>query len=58
MWALAGVLLLAVAVAVIRRHAAVHPSRIESIAVLPLMNMSGDAQQEYFSDGMTDELIG
>lgn len=31
---------------------------IESIAVLPLENVSGDPSQEYFSDGMTDELIG
>ena len=30
---------------------------IRSIAVLPLVNVSGDASQEYFSDGMTDELI-
>jgi TolB-like protein/DNA-binding winged helix-turn-helix (wHTH) protein/Flp pilus assembly protein TadD len=28
-----------------------------SIAVLPLENLSGDASQEYFADGMTDELI-
>jgi TolB-like protein/Tfp pilus assembly protein PilF/predicted Ser/Thr protein kinase len=32
--------------------------KIESIAVLPLANLSGDPQQEYFADGMTDELIG
>ncbi len=32
--------------------------RIESIAVLPLENLSGNPEQEYFSDGMTDELIG
>jgi len=31
--------------------------RIESIAVLPLENLSGDKEQEYFADGMTDELI-
>ena len=31
---------------------------IDSIAVLPLDNMSGDSEQEYFVDGMTDELIG
>jgi TolB-like protein/DNA-binding winged helix-turn-helix (wHTH) protein/Tfp pilus assembly protein PilF len=31
--------------------------RIESIAVLPLENLSSDADQDYFADGMTDELI-
>jgi TolB-like protein/DNA-binding winged helix-turn-helix (wHTH) protein/Flp pilus assembly protein TadD len=30
---------------------------IRSLAVLPLENLSGDPSQEYFSDGMTDELI-
>ena len=30
---------------------------IRSIAVLPLENLSGDANQEYFVDGMTDALI-
>jgi TolB-like protein/DNA-binding winged helix-turn-helix (wHTH) protein/Tfp pilus assembly protein PilF len=34
------------------------PHRIDAIAVLPLENLSGDIEQEYFSDGMTDELIG
>ena len=35
------------------------PSRppIQSLAVLPLENLSGDKEQEYFADGMTDELI-
>jgi TolB-like protein/tetratricopeptide (TPR) repeat protein len=30
---------------------------IHSLAVLPLQNLSGDPTQEYFSDGMTEELI-
>ena len=30
---------------------------IQSIAVLPLVNLSGSAEQEYFADGMTDQLI-
>jgi TolB-like protein/DNA-binding winged helix-turn-helix (wHTH) protein len=30
---------------------------VRSIAVLPLQNLSGDAAQEYFADGMTDNLI-
>lgn len=33
------------------------PDRIQSIVVLPLLNLSGDEDQEYFADGMTDELI-
>jgi eukaryotic-like serine/threonine-protein kinase len=31
--------------------------QIRSLAVLPLENLSGDPQQEYFADGMTEELI-
>src|SRR5439155_15937436 len=31
--------------------------RIQSLAVLPLTNLSSDPAQEYFSDGMTDALI-
>jgi TolB-like protein/DNA-binding winged helix-turn-helix (wHTH) protein/Tfp pilus assembly protein PilF len=33
------------------------PIQIKSIAVLPLENLSGDASQDYFVDGMTDALI-
>ena len=33
------------------------PPHIGSLAVLPLANLSGDPAQEYFADGMTDELI-
>jgi len=32
-------------------------TNVRSIAVLPLANLSGDAAQDYFADGMTDELI-
>ena len=32
-------------------------SAIRSIAVLPLANLSGDSSQDYFAEGMTDELI-
>ena len=52
------VLLVAVALAVWLskgRTAAAEP--IRSIAVLPLANLSGDASQEYFVDGLTEELI-
>src|SRR5262249_42931080 len=28
-----------------------------SIAVLPFVNMSGDAEQDYFADGMVDDII-
>jgi TolB-like protein/DNA-binding winged helix-turn-helix (wHTH) protein len=31
--------------------------QIHSLAVLPLRNLSSDPNQEYFSDGLTDELI-
>lgn len=33
------------------------PSKIRSIAVLPLENLSRDPDQEYFADGMTDAVI-
>jgi TolB-like protein/DNA-binding winged helix-turn-helix (wHTH) protein/Tfp pilus assembly protein PilF len=33
------------------------PSVIRSLAVLPLESLSNDASQDYFADGMTDELI-
>jgi TolB-like protein/DNA-binding winged helix-turn-helix (wHTH) protein/Tfp pilus assembly protein PilF len=32
------------------------PAAIHSLAVLPLENLSGDKEQEYFADGMTDAL--
>jgi pentatricopeptide repeat protein len=33
-------------------------SKIKSLAVLPLKNLSGDPTQEYLADGMTEALIG
>jgi serine/threonine protein kinase/tetratricopeptide (TPR) repeat protein len=38
-------------------HGTVEGPRIGSLAVLPLENLSRDPEQEYFAEGMTDELI-
>jgi TolB-like protein/DNA-binding winged helix-turn-helix (wHTH) protein/Flp pilus assembly protein TadD len=40
-----------------RNHQTSGATVTRSIAVLPLENLSGDPSQEYFADGMTDELI-
>jgi eukaryotic-like serine/threonine-protein kinase len=40
-----------------RRGVSAMPGAIQSLAVLPLENLSGDPSQDYFSDGMTDALI-
>jgi TolB-like protein/DNA-binding winged helix-turn-helix (wHTH) protein/Tfp pilus assembly protein PilF len=40
-----------------RRNPTPSFSAIRSLAVLPLQNLSADSSQEYFVDGMTDELI-
>jgi len=34
------------------------PARIRALAVLPLVDLSGDPEQDYFVDGMTEALIG
>jgi len=54
----AGMIVLTMAAWVARRAAAktVHRPRITSLAVLPLRNLTGDAAQEYFADGLTDAL--
>ena len=39
------------------RSGAVAPAQSKSLIVLPLENLSGDKDQDYFADGMTDDLI-
>jgi TolB-like protein/DNA-binding winged helix-turn-helix (wHTH) protein/Tfp pilus assembly protein PilF len=53
-------MVIAVTLARVRQHlfASSSSPRIQSLAVLPLANLSGDATQEYFADGMTEALIG
>jgi TolB-like protein/DNA-binding winged helix-turn-helix (wHTH) protein/Flp pilus assembly protein TadD len=55
-----GLVLLVVvaALATWKVHSWFHPPAvIHSLAVLPLESLSSDASQDYFADGMTDELI-
>jgi len=44
-------------VRLLEKHRALKLPDKPSIAVLPFTNMSGDAEQDYFSDGMTEDLI-
>jgi len=55
--ALALVLSLAILAVWLFRSRSLAPTGIRSLAVLPLDNLYGDASQDYFADGMTDELI-
>jgi TolB-like protein/DNA-binding winged helix-turn-helix (wHTH) protein/Flp pilus assembly protein TadD len=65
-WAVAGAIILAVLALIIpfgirglreRLLPRTLSVRIDSLAVLPLENLSGDQEQQYFADGMTDALI-
>jgi TolB-like protein len=63
-YALAGLLALAALMTGLnvggwRDHLMGHPlpAQIRSLAVLPFANLSGDPEQDYFADGMTDALI-
>ncbi len=49
--------ILGVAAWLVHKRSASESKLIHSIAVLPLANLSGDPQQEYFADGMTEALI-
>ena len=41
-----------------RTHKSDPAAPIRSLAVLPLRNLSGNPNEEYFADGMTEEVIG
>jgi len=56
--ALAVLVLLIASLAIWKLHTSRHPPAvIRSLAVLPLESLSNDATQDYFADGMTEELI-
>lgn len=61
-WWMAGVAVLGIGIASYllagwqRQRPAATAGSIRSIAVLPLDNYSGDASQDYFAEGMTDEI--
>lgn len=57
-WVILGAgLVVAIAILGWRRYARPSSHEIRSIAVLPLQNLSGDPSQDFFADGMTEELI-
>ena len=55
----AGLALIAVTYVMLRGHTGpTTQTKIRSLAVLPLSNLSGDSSQEYLADEMTEELCG
>ncbi|HEY6387892.1 MAG TPA: tetratricopeptide repeat protein, partial [Candidatus Acidoferrum sp.] len=55
----AGLALIAVTYVMLRAHTGrTAQTKIRSLAVLPLSNLSGDSTQEYLADEMTEELCG
>ena len=55
----AGLALIAVTYVMLRGHTGhTAQTKIRSLAVLPLSNLSGDSTQEYLADEMTEELCG
>lgn len=58
-WTITGVALALASIVIVwaLQSRAAQSGPIRSLAVLPLENLSGDDSQEYFADGMTDELI-
>lgn len=60
LWLLPLSAVLAVTVIVVSAHFRTHPSpppQRVMLAVLPFVNLSGDAQEDYFADGLTEEMI-
>ena len=57
-WIVAIALVVGLSVRSVREHLLARSSspRIQSLAVLPLMNLSDDPGQDYFADGMTEAL--
>ena len=51
------VVVLGLVAAIWRRYAPPHAPRIQSLAVLPFANLTGDPQQEYVADGISDALL-
>ncbi len=55
----AGIALIAITYVMLRGHTGrTTQTKIRSLAVLPLSNLSGDSTQEYLADEMTEELCG